>query len=146
MGEKELKLFIKVGDDKLEELTGFGKRVEKIEIMGELEMRKSLLETILGGKVYKLTNKICKLEIEKESIEKDISKIEAEREYLTKIKVLVRYFKSEDDKKTLGLRLNDSEILENIDFYGAKEAYKRLVKYIEYNCSKGDLFYERMRT
>lgn len=133
MGEKELKLFIKVMDDKFEELGGISERVEKIEITGELEMRKSLLETILGGRVYKLTNKICKLEIEKESIEKDISKIEAEREYLTKIKVLVRYFKSEDDKKTLGLRLNDSEILENIDFYGAKEAYKRLVKYIEYN-------------
>ena len=100
MGEKELKLFIKVGDDKLEELTGFGKRVEKIEIMGELEMRKSLLETILGGRIYKLDNKIIKLDKEVKSLMSDLDKLDEEVRSLRGIKAIVRFFNREENKRT----------------------------------------------
>jgi hypothetical protein len=132
MGEKELKLFIKVGDD-FEELCGISERVEKIELQGELEMRKSLLETILGGRIYKLDNKIIKLDKEVKSLMSDLDKLDEEVRSLRGIKAIVRFFNREENKRTYNLILDGQEIVDNIDFYGAKEAYKRLVKYVEFN-------------
>ena len=91
------------------------KSIKKLE--EELGMRERILEVTISEKVKML--------------EDEKVKVNKELDYMEKIKGILEFIKSEENKKYFKFDLNYSKVIENLDFQGAEYTFKEIRREME---------------